>query len=283
MSKVHEIVTSKIIEHVENGNLLPWQQPWSVEPHRNLNSGHKYRGINTFLLQMYTMEKGYDSPFWCTFNGAKKAGGYPKKGESAHIVVFYKSIPKKLEDGSVSEDETVPLLRYYKIFNVEQCEDVEVPKLETVEFEANDRGEEIINYMPNAPVIKFGGASAYYIPKKDEVHVPKKEKFTAGADSFYLTTFHELVHSTGHESRLNREEVMETDKFAGEKYSREELTAEIGACFLGSHCGFDPSNLKRSASYVESWLKVLKDDSKMIVQAAAKAQNAADYILGEDS
>lgn len=280
-SKVAEIVTDQIIKFIEDGQTLPWQKPWRVDLQRNLNSKRPYRGINTLLLEMYSGANGYESNFWCTYNGAKKAGGSVKKGEKSHIVVFYKMIPKKMEDGDIDEEVTIPILRYYRVFNLDQCEGIEIPKQDDLDFVPDERAESVIANMPNPPSIKHGGNKAYYRPPTDSIQLPKREKFNT-VDAYYLTAFHELVHSTGHENRLNRQEVMKTIVFGDTDYSKEELVAEIGAAMLGSYCNFDPSNLENSASYVESWLKKLKDDKGMIVSAASRAQKAYDYILGTE-
>jgi antirestriction protein ArdC len=283
VSKVHELITDKIIESIEAGNLPIWVRPWNVEGHKNFNSKRPYRGINRLLLEMYHMAHGYEYNYWVTYNGAKTAGGNVKRGEKSQIVVFYRQIPNKQEEPDEDGNyPTIPLLRYYKIFNLSQCEGIEVPEKELKEFDADERAEGIIDGMPNPPSFKLGGNSAYYSPPKDHVQLPKKQSFKT-SDGYYCTAFHELAHSTGHTDRLNRKEVMESDLFGGIEYSKEELTAEISSAMLASHCEFDPSNVERSASYVGSWLKKLEDDKKMVIQAAAKAQQAVDYILGENN
>lgn len=249
-------------------------------------SGHEYHGINVFLLGC----QGCSSPFWVTYKQAAELGGSVRAGERATPVVFWKWIEKRGTDGGRREgeisnrDRMVPLLRYYSVFNFDQTELVRHKRLaelahpEPRRFDAIEAADAIVRGYPSAPPIDHGGDKACYSPARDRVYMPKPETFES-ARAYYSTLFHELTHSTGHKSRLDREF---GPRFADHLYSKEELVAEMGASFLRAFSGIDSEGLvDNSAAYLASWLKVLRRDSKMLVMAAAQAQRAADWIRGE--
>ena len=149
----------------------------------------------------------------------------------------------------------------------------------TKHFDPIPQCEQVAKAMPNAPAITHQSQRACYSPLLDIVNMPQPESFDAPT-AYYGTLFHELTHSTGHESRLNRDSITDPVRFGSHTYSREELIAEMGAAFLNGHCGIDASTLDNSAAYIHGWLKRLKNDPKLVVQAAGKAQRASDYILG---
>jgi antirestriction protein ArdC len=133
--------------------------------------------------------------------------------------------------------------------------------------------------MPKAPVIEHKEQRAYYRPSSDVVNIPMPDLFRSD-EEYYSTLFHELTHATGHQSRLNREELSKVSLFGSHDYSKEELVAEMGAAFLCGHCGIEPSVIENQAAYIQGWLKKLQDNKKWLVYAAANAQRAADFILG---
>ena len=134
--------------------------------------------------------------------------------------------------------------------------------------------------MPRSPPIHHGGSRACYQPSNDEVHMPDRERFDS-SEEYYSTLFHELVHSTGHASRLGRTGITETIVFGSRTYSKEELIAEMGATFLCGHTGIENAVIDNSASYLASWLGRLRNDSRLVVQAAAQSQKAVDYVLDQ--
>lgn len=278
MNKVYQLVTDKIIEKLEEG-CVPWRKTWSSEAPKNLVSGKEYRGINPFLLD----SMGYASPYWLTFKQAKQLGGYVNKGERSTPVVFWKSWSnlEQNDEGKLEETSRF-VLRYYSCFNLEQCTlpPEEVPETDptTRHFDPIPKAQSIVEAMPSAPEITHNSQRACYSPILDIVNMPKPESFDAPA-AYYSTLFHELTHSTGHESRLNREGITEANHFGSHDYSKEELTAEMGAAYLSGHCSLVDQTLDNSASYIAGWLKRLRNDPKLVVQAAGKAQRAADYIL----
>jgi antirestriction protein ArdC len=290
--KIYEMVTERVVQKIEdaikaaeNGEnvLAPWHKPWYQNGGlpMNLVSKKPYRGMNVFLLAMM----GYASPYFVTFNQAKKLGGKVKKGEKGHPVVFWKwvEIDKDTDGNKLDKPKKIPFLRYYTVFNVDQCEGLEdkVPAIPTREFNPIAEGDAIIANMPNRPDMTYCEARAFYRPATDTVNMPKHELFDGDAE-YYSTCFHELVHSTGHASRLDRKEVTDGNFFGSHDYSVEELVAEMGAVFLCNEIGL-ASTFDNSLAYLKSWLGKLKDDTKMLITASGRAQKAADYILGIDN
>lgn len=173
------------------------------------------------------------------------------------------------------------MLRHFTVFNVDQCDGIEAPVIaEIPETSPIESAEKIVSDWTGRPEIKHGGDSAYYMPALDYVAMPERGQFKSVED-YYNVLFHELAHSTGHESRLKRESLILPKPFGSEEYSKEELVAEFAAAFLTGEAGIEVP-VTRSASYLANWLKVLKneDGRKMLVSAAAQAQKAADLVLG---
>lgn len=268
----YQIVTAQIIEALKSGN-IPWRKPWNcVSLPTNLHTGKAYRGINMPTLSF----SPYASPYWVTFKQAQALGGSVQKGEKGRPIVFWSRMIK--EDVETGENKPVFLLKRYTVFNVEQCSGLELPE-EKKERKADiEAAEKIYLFMPNRPSVSFDGSAAYYAPSRDQVAVPPKSTFHT-MEGFYATLYHELVHSTGHASRLNRFKDDESAYFGSESYSKEELVAELGAAFLCAHAGISNETQENSAAYIQGWLRALNDDKRMIMQAASAAQKAADYIL----
>lgn len=278
--KVYEIITDRIMEKLAQG-CVPWHQPWAgnSEYPKNLITKKEYRGINVFMLAC----AGFASPFWASYKQIKELGGNVNKGEKGWPVVFWKFMD---EDDSADNKKHIPLLRYYTVFNVDQTSGIDEKKIPKSaakynEIEKLEQCEAVVLAMPHRPEITYNDQrGACYTHSKDRVNMPKMESFD-GAEEYYSTLFHELTHSTGHESRLNRKGIISgTAAFGTKEYSKEELVAEMGAAFLCGHCQIDNKTIDNSAAYINSWLKKLKDDPKMVILAAAQAQKAADFILG---
>jgi len=268
----YERITERIVSLLEQGT-VPWHKPWKVTTGlpRNLMSNKPYRGINVFLL----MAMSYESPHWLTFRQAIELGGNVKKGEKSCPVVFWKRM--QTEDAESGEPRKAPLLRLYHVFNVAQCEGLkdapaEMPMPVT-------KPAEIVAGMPQPPFLKHGMAQAFYSPADDCVGMPERERFDSEA-GYYATLFHELIHATGSEKRLNRASLTERNGFGSNPYCKEELIAELGSAFLCGYAGIVDRTINSSAAYLEGWLKQLKEDKTLIVHAAAQAQKAADFILG---
>ena len=260
--------------------IIPWQKPWnSVNSGPRNISGHIYRGINFWTL----IASDYNSMFWLTFNQVKKLGGKVKPGEKGTMVVFWKML--LVEDEATGEVKRVPLLKNYYVFNVEQTENIPEDKLPVIqqpeekpEFSPIEICENMIEQWDDKPNVKYGGDRAFYTPNFDYIQMPKPEDFL-GAEEYYSTLFHEYIHSTGHHSRTNRHALLKNHTFGSKDYSQEELVAEMGAAFLSGMAGIENKTIDNSAAYIQSWIRSLKNDPKMLLNAASQAQKACDYIL----
>jgi antirestriction protein ArdC len=273
---VYEIITEQIIEKLNKGE-IPWHQPWVGSAPKNLVSKKEYRGINPFLLGC----QRFSSPYWLSFKQCSDLGGRVRKGEKSTLVVFWKQI-KVTEKDSDDEQKTIPMLRYYRVFNTDQC-DLPAGKVPVSEvnsdFQPIETCDQVVTDMQNKPTIEHRESRAYYRPSTDSVNMPQKETFVK-EEFYYSVLFHELGHSTGHKSRLDRKDFAE-GCFGSETYSKEELVAEMTAAFLCGVCQIENKTIENSAAYIKSWLGKLKDDAKLVVLAAAAAQKAADYILNK--
>jgi antirestriction protein ArdC len=281
---IYAIVTDKIINLLEQG-VVPWRRPWtSAGLPRNLVSKKPYRGINHFLLSA----SKYVSPFWLTMRQANELGGHVRKGEESTLVVFWKVDDAK-QSTDLDSEETAEkarrrfLLRYYRVFNLEQCELPEavldkLPKVETHQHDPIDAVEKIIRNMPNPPEIVRGGSKAFYSPITDRITLPPRELFISPEEES-ATTLHELVHSVGSVKRLARESITAAAAFGSAVYSEEELIAEMGGAYLCAEAGISNAVIANQAAYLAGWLKRLRDNRKLLVNAATQAQKAADFIL----
>lgn len=286
MSTVYEIITDRIVGLLEAGT-VPWRRPWAGGEQfapRNGQSGHKYRGINVFMLAC----QGYESPAWLTYRQVDELGGHVRKGEKSSPVVFWKWLEKRAKADADELDAAsdgkpgvrrFPMLRYFRVFNAQQCDELpdrfDVPELPSYPVKPIASADRIVAGMPNRPDIQHGEPRAYYDRLGDHVNMPARERFEYQTE-YYSVLFHELTHATGHDSRLNRRF---GGRFGDGDYSREELVAEMGAAFLSAHAGIERNTLDNSAAYCQSWIRALRGDSKLAVIAAAQAQKAADYIL----
>lgn len=284
--KVYSVINDRIMALLDKG-VVPWRRPWrntagSTDP---VNSrGRAYRGLNRLVLAAVAMLDGYESRVWLTYRQAEALGGKVRKGEKGTAVIFWKQL-EVADAEAPGGKKTIPLLRYFTVFNFDQTEDVVLPKSLTtpatpVEHDPIEAAEAIVQAMPNPPkVTETHSNRAFYVPLLDAVTVPLRSQFPK-VEEFYSTLFHELSHSTGHESRLNRKGADGVShQFGDAPYAREELVAEMSNAFLSAEAGIDPMTLENSAAYIASWKKALQDDPKVLVQAASQAQKAADYIL----
>jgi antirestriction protein ArdC len=307
-------VTDRVLEALEAGT-VPWHKPWQAAGVPvSATTGKAYRGINPFILNMVASTEGFTSNEWITFKAAAKAsfalwrkendkpdtkeaweeyraceGAYRgvEKGAKGVALIYWHRFTYTPKDGNgdpVTDDTGQPVKRPgysprpFTVFNLEQT-GLPMEEAEAREIVPCEEADRIIA-ATGANYNHDGGARAYYRPATDSVHMPAQEAFDSDGH-YYRTAFHELTHWTGHPSRLNREGMM-SPEFGNDPYAREELVAEIGASIVTGYIGgLDcPDTLSNEAAYIASWIKRLKDDRTLIVSAAAKAQKAADLILG---
>ncbi len=290
---LYDEVTNRIIAMIEKG-VAPWRRTWSTYGlARNYVSGRLYSGINYILMN----NTGHPIPYFMTFNQVKEIGGSIKKGSEANMVIYFKVYYKDSDDNTLTPDEAkvryqkgedikaLKFIRYYNVFNVENIDGIDLDhnKFSEVKLSNNEkiaRCEEIIMNMPKPPELRQIDANkAFYSPSQDFVNMPSIGQFET-SEHYYATYFHELIHATGHPSRLARAEVMDFSGFGTKPYSKEELVAEMGASILSSQSQIDyDSVVENNASYLAGCLKVLKEDSRFVFKVSAQAQKAVDYIL----
>jgi antirestriction protein ArdC len=286
----YQEVTDAVIEQMESGNII-WRCSWNqIGFPQNITTGISYRGWNVFWLNFHMMLKGYRVPYYITFKQAQDLGGTIKRGEKGTKITYWASIKVKGQDAEAAErqsdgDDTAPQTRMvpkvHTVFNIDQTEGIEFPKVEALfrsDAEKIAACEQIIEEMPNRPQLNLNGQYPAYHPVMDLVAVPDIAQFDS-SEEYYCALFHELAHSTGHESRLSRKEITQPNKYGSEPYSREELTAELTAAFLCAITGIQQQTILNSVAYLQGWLKALKNDKTLILKAAGQAQKAADYIL----
>ena len=275
---IYAAVTDRIVAQLEQG-IIPWHKPWTGVQSGAISgaTGKPYSLLNQMLL-------GKPGE-WYTFNQIQKLGGKIRKGEHSSMVVFWKQVPVKEKDPTTGEEKQfcVPMLKYFNVFHVSQCEGIE-PKIldpEAIDPATDEAADAIIaDYITRCGVTlkHVKGDEAFYAPGRDYVQLPLREQFPRMAE-YYSTAFHELTHSTGHQSRLDR--ISRKAFFGNEEYSKEELVAEIGAASLLNYVGIETdSSFRNSAAYIQSWLRALKNDKKMIVTAAGAADKAFQLITG---
>jgi antirestriction protein ArdC len=274
-NSVFQTITDSIVAQLETG-VRPWSKPWvegvGLDGYPRNIKGRAYRGANVFWLQMVAQSRGYDSPYWLTFNQAKEAGGSVRKGEKGTVVFFWKF--DKKQDAVTGEIKQSVMVKTYIVFNLAQVEGVAAPHVvPRTEAERIEDAEALA--VATGARIGWGGNRAFYSPAFDSVQMPLREAFKS-PDVLYGTLFHEIGHWTGHTSRLARDF---TGRFGTEAYAFEELVAELTAAFVCGAQGFGSPERRDHAAYIQSWLKVLKADPRAFITAASKAQAAADFIL----
>ena len=270
---IYAEITNRIIDQMEQGT-IPWQKPWVASGSCvSYATGKPYSLLNQMLL-------GRPGEY-ATFKQVQAAGGYVKKGAKASMVVFWRWIEQ--EDEETGEKKEIPLLRYYNVFHIDQCEGLKAKHTKPLPNTANaDQTAEAIicDYLKTSGVKlnHEAGDRAFYRPSTDSITLPLLAQFKETAE-YYSTAFHELVHSTGHAKRLNR--IAGTAYFGSEAYSKEELVAEIGASALVNASGLETAeSFRNNSAYVQNWLQVLKSDKRFIVSASGKAEKAVALILG---
>lgn len=268
--KLYEKITNRIIEKLEEGTSV-FQTPFVNGVAKNHLSGKAYRGINQVLL---------DGGEYATFKQIRDAGGKVKKGATSETIIFWKMV--EAEDEESGETIKIPMAKQYNVFKIGKDTEGITPKDESGKYEHEpiEEAEKIINEFENKPRFTHESGGAHYIPAIDVLNVPPKSDFKE-IHRYYSTLFHELVHSTGAKDRLNRPGVAKLDRFGSKQYSKEELVAELGAAMLCGVTGIENHTIDQSASYIQSWIKVLRNDHSLIITASQQAQKAVDYIQNQ--
>ena len=270
---IYQQITDQIIAALETGT-APWVKPWaSIGAPLNAITNREYSGINMILLSMTT----FASNAWLTFQQAKQAGGTVRKGEKGTRVVFFKPLAVEDKDSTTAEakEKVIPMLRSFIVFNTAQIDGLPEkftakPHPQIDSFTDNDAAEALLSQA----IIKHNCSRACFIPSMDEIHMPNKCDFKSIGD-YYSTGLHELTHWTGHKNRLNRDF---NGRFGDTAYAFEELIAELGSSFLCAHSGIDGQ--LQHASYIASWIKVLKGDKRAVFTAASAARKSTEYLTG---
>ena len=287
--EICERITQAVVAELERG-VMPWSQPWTaagsasrpIMPRRH--SGARYRGINVLILWAETQEAGYRSPYWMTFKQALEYGACVRKGERGTQIVYANRVTRT-ETNSEGEDveRNFSFLKSYTVFNAEQIEGLperfHVPAPQPVEApEARDWASfaDALAWFEAIPAeVRHGGARAFYMPSADRIEIPDRDKFHR-PEAYFSVRGHETVHWTKHETRLARD--FGQVRWGDEGYAMEELVAELGAAFTMAEIGLQPEIREDHAPYIASWLKVLKQHSRALLTAAAKASDALEFL-----
>ena len=311
---IYKMITDKIIKMLKSTKASDYKKTWEDDAFFipiNFDSKKPYRGVNRMLLQeRIGLTEAFANPYFLTFKQIKKHKGTLKKGAKGYEVVYYSIryvVPADKNSGRKAYSSTnahkvidfldkhklpenivtrIPMIRYYNVYNGEDITGIDF-KLPEVKIgravpdtaPENQAAALIVENYPNPPAIKHGGNEAYYKLSEDLVRMPKIEQFDSVND-YYRTLFHELTHSTRHESRLNREKI--SFRFGDTGYAKEELVAEFGAVFLSAWAGIMWYNNKNHAAYLKGWNSAIKEaenDNKFLMKAASLAQQATDHIL----
>ena len=271
--KVSEIVVERILAEMQKGT-IPWERPWIIIPRQNLVTRKPYSGVNRFLLADDNEE------YYLSFKQIRDLGGRLKKGSKAKMVIFWK--PLQVENtkatDEVMEGETpaterkiVPILRYYRVFRLSDVEGLVRPET----GKENPKIEKIEEFIARiGPKIEYGGSSAHYNPKEDKVCMPEIGRFET-TEKYYATLLHEVIHMTGHESRLKRFSMEDKHDYHKE-YGREELVAELGSAILCHWFGIDLP--EHNAGYLQGWIEAVKGDRNLLFGACSRAERAIAYL-----
>lgn len=301
MFDIYAAVTDRIVAAMEEG-VIPWHKPWVLNGAKgekvdsclmavNYVTGKPYSLLNQMLL-------GRPGEY-ISFKQCQEAGGRVKKGEKSSMVVFWKMLDCEQtdKDGKPLFDsdgkrviKTVPVLKYFNVFHIDQCEGISPKHEYKEEKEADSRpvvdpleaGERVIDDYVARSGVKFCTGEqdcAFYRPSADVISIPSISQYEHVAE-YYSTAFHEMVHSTGHRSRLDRLERVAA--FGSEDYSKEELVAEIGSAAICNRIGIETATtFRNSVAYIQNWLAALKNDKRLIVSAASRADKAVCLIMND--
>ena len=295
MKNIYDKINDQVLEGLEKEG-LNWFRPWKsgqANQPMNYSSGKFYKGFNIFMLNFVMVDREYEYNQWMTYKQAQAKGGQVKTGETATDIYFYKVSYHNATTGKYSDTPTGDLnewrktfsMRYFKVFNIAQTEGIEplpVEEFEPTEDQTNEMAKNLsTGYLERESItINPFGNSASYSPSRDHIEMPSLETF-CDSDSYYKTLFHEMAHSTGHETRLKRATLMDVAHWGDNTYSKEELVAEISAMYLVGILGLEPQDSTfNSQAYIKGWCKHLKDKSRECVNAMQQATKVVEFIQG---
>lgn len=278
-----QLVADKLLALMEQGT-VPWRKPWHVVPCANAISGHEYRGLNPLLAQIDVMANEYSTSLFAGFAQAKERGWNLRKGSKATWLRWGGVISKEEDDALTGErvEKYFTTVRWLQVFNLDCLDDSESshpiadvidkyrgpenpdPRIEEAEW---------LIFSQEADIHQ-GGSKACYQPSCDQIHLPRFEDFSR-AELYYSTAIHELIHWTGHPSRLNRDI---QNRFGTSDYAFEEMVAELGASFVCHELGITPA-LEHHASYIDEWMSLIGTDNKAFFRATTLGQKAASLLL----
>jgi antirestriction protein ArdC len=276
--RLYQVVTDKIVGQLESGEVPIWLRPWKISKKNgagllpiNVLTGRHYHGINVPILWGEAADKAYPTNGWLTFQQAREKGAHVRRGEKATEVVFTKRLT--IKDKESDEERQISMLRSYYVFNEAQVEGLTIDAYQPPRKTDEDRYSQADAFIrATGADIRYGGNEAAYIPARDYVVMPPFQAFKT-TDGFYATELHECGHWTGAKPRLDRDL---SGRFGTRAYAAEELIAEVTSAFLCAHLGIEGD--LRHAGYVKHWAELLRSDNRAIFTAAAKAQQAADYL-----
>lgn len=274
---IHTEITNFVLDNID-GDVLPWRRKWHTSgptialPRRN--TGEPYRGTNHLLLNITSLKSGFSSPYWMTYNQAKSVGANVLKGQKGSRIVKFKPLTIESPEAN-GQERVIPMIRNYTVFNLEQIENLP-DDYQSRQHVQTIPVSEVYDYLKavGAEII-HGDSKAGFYPVLDVIRMPNIEDFT-DQYAYESVLAHELVHWTGHGSRLNR--LVSTEEDTAE-YAFEELVAEIGSMILCAHLGIESVMPENHLSYVKHYVTIMQADKKAIVRASSEAQKAVDFIL----
>ncbi len=295
--RTEEMVADRILELLDRGELPPWEQPYQMSAPMNAISRKPYRGINHWLIRVTHLEKGYEDPRWLTLKQANQLGGSIRQGEHSSAIVFWKHVEKDSEEKGRDPDsragnphdadekkrpDSYWLTRTYRVFNVEQTRNCQLEPLAIAIYEHDplEAAEELTERITAGMTIitrQQMTEPPHYNIRKNTITVPTKETYKS-LPQWYNTVFHEVVHATGHPSRLGRFTTECTDEQM-HSYGLEELIAGMGSAMLCQEAGLERETLEQNAAYIKNWRDAILADKSMVLRAAGKAQKAVDYVM----
>ena len=311
-----QVVADRILELLDKGELPPWEKGWTsskLGTPQNAISHKSYRGINLWMTLLTQMVNGYNDPRWLTYRQANELGGHVRKGEKSTNIVFWKLMDRTKdvdpnveyipnpESSTPSQSHGYPqdmtpstnenqgrkdrywICRIYHVFNAEQTIDCNLPELAPppIFTDPIEEAEAIITHMPNPPGFETYGLAnhpPHYNPQMDVIRIPERSRYDQ-VEVYYNTIFHELTHSTGHESRLARPSITKSTALSHD-YGVEELVAGMGSAMLADRAQIGQKVIDADASYIRHWRDAISADKSIVMKAAQQGQKAVDYILG---